>query len=73
MKSAVYARTGGARKERLLVGMKEALRSIAEANDERNEAFPLDLERPTGGICRLSAYLHIFHHQVGTILCQTGT
>lgn len=61
---AVYARTGGARKERLLVSMKEALKSIAEANDERNEFFPLDLDNPKSGICRLSAYLHIFHHQV---------
>lgn len=46
--------------------MKESLKTIAEANDERNESFPLDLENPTGGIDRLAAYLHIFHHQVST-------
>lgn len=59
----MYARTGGARNERLLVSMKEALKSIAEADDERNDSFPLDIDNPTSGICRLSAYLHIFHHQ----------
>lgn len=62
----MYARTGGARNDRLLVSMKESLKTIAEANDERNESFPLDLENPTGGIDRLAAYLHIFHHQVST-------
>lgn len=28
-----------------------------------NTTFPLNLKAPTGGICRLSAHLHLFHHQ----------
>ncbi|KAF2174009.1 hypothetical protein M409DRAFT_62193 [Zasmidium cellare ATCC 36951] len=58
----VYGKSGG-RSERFMASMKEALRTIAEANDERNQYFPLDLKASASGICRLSAYLHIFHHQ----------
>ena len=43
--------------------MKNALRTIAEANEERNTTFALDLKKGSG-ICRLSAYLHLFHYQV---------
>lgn len=60
---AVYGKSGG-RSERFLISMKEALRTIAEANDERNKSFPLDLRNRSAGICRLAAYLHLFHHQV---------
>ncbi|CAK4030524.1 Zn(II)2Cys6 transcription factor [Lecanosticta acicola] len=58
----VYGKTGG-RSERFLSSMKDALRTIAQANDERNNSFPLQLESPASGVCRLSAYLHLFHHQ----------
>ncbi|KAF7198465.1 putative transcriptional regulatory protein [Pseudocercospora fuligena] len=57
----VYGKPGG-RSERFLRSMKNALRTIAEANEERNKAFALDLKKGSG-ICRLSAYLHLFHYQ----------
>ena len=65
--SAVYRREYR-RNERLLKCMKEALKIIASANDERSESFPLDLQNPEKGVSRLSAYLHLFHHQVSVPL-----
>ncbi|EME42292.1 hypothetical protein DOTSEDRAFT_175269 [Dothistroma septosporum NZE10] len=56
----VYGR-GGGRSERFLQNMKGALRTIASANEQRNASFPLDLGNTS--ICRLTAYLHLFHHQ----------
>ncbi|KAI9677790.1 MAG: hypothetical protein M1822_008102 [Bathelium mastoideum] len=58
----VYGKTGG-RSERFLASMKEALRTIAEANNELNEFYSLNLQQPVGGLSRLSATLHLFHHQ----------
>ncbi|KAI9695084.1 MAG: hypothetical protein M1820_008946 [Bogoriella megaspora] len=58
----VYGKTGG-RSERFLASMKEALRTIAKAQNELNKLYPLDLNPPVGGICRVSATLHLFHHQ----------
>ena len=62
-RAAVYGKTGG-RSERFLASMKEALRTIAKAQDELNDFYSLDLNQSAGGICRLSATLHLFHHQV---------
>ena len=47
--------------------VKEALRTIAEGGDERDSMFSVDLGQNSGGLDRLSAYLHLFHHQVQTI------
>ncbi|KAF2230752.1 hypothetical protein EV356DRAFT_491381 [Viridothelium virens] len=58
----VYGKTGG-RSERFLASMKEALRTIAEAKDELNLFYSLNLHQPAGGISRLWATLHLFHHQ----------
>ncbi|KAI7089639.1 hypothetical protein KC356_g2215 [Hortaea werneckii] len=58
----VYGRDGRLTR-RFLLSMKEALKILADINDERNRSFPLDLGRAASGISRLSAYLHIFHHQ----------
>ena len=59
---AVYGRDGRLTR-RFLLSMKEALKILADINDERNRSFPLHLGRAASGISRLSAYLHIFHHQ----------
>ncbi|KAL9093941.1 MAG: hypothetical protein Q9165_003864 [Trypethelium subeluteriae] len=58
----VYGKPGG-RSERFLASMKEALRTIAEAKDELNLFCSLNLHQPGGGISRLWATLHLFHHQ----------
>lgn len=52
------------RNQQFLSHMQEALKVVASANDERNESFPLDLQKTGNGISRLAAHLHIFHHQV---------
>lgn len=44
--------------------MKDALKTIAEANEELNKTHPIDLQSPAEGMCGLSAALHLFHHQV---------
>lgn len=59
----VYRRSSG-QDERFLTSMKNALRTIGLANDERNLQFPLDLKKSSSNVCRLSAYLHLLHHQV---------
>lgn len=61
--AAVY-RKDGRREQQFLSRMKEALKLVAQANDERNESFPLNLQKPIQGLSRLSTYLHLFHHQV---------
>lgn len=43
--------------------MKDVLRNISDANHEVSKTFPLNLKAPVRGICRLSAHLHLFHHQ----------
>ncbi|KAI4093623.1 MAG: hypothetical protein L6R37_007369 [Teloschistes peruensis] len=48
---------------RFLASIKAALKCLASVNDERNSGFPLDLKKPSSSISRLSAYLHLFHHQ----------
>nr|POF01397.1 putative transcriptional regulatory protein c3c7.04 [Quercus suber] len=48
---------------KFLENVKQALRTLADANDERITTFPIDLNTSAGGICRLSAYLQLFHHQ----------
>lgn len=49
---------------RFLASIKNALKSLASVSDERNNGFPLNLRNPLSSISRLSAYLHLFHHQV---------
>ena len=49
---------------RFLGSVKNALKYLASVNDERNNNFPLHLKNPMNSISRLSAYLHLFHHQV---------
>ena len=49
---------------RFLGSVKNALKYLASVNDERNNNFPLHLKNPMSSISRLSAYLHLFHHQV---------
>ena len=49
---------------RFLGSIKNALKSLADINDERDHSFPLDLRLSTSSISRISAYLHLFHHQV---------
>ncbi|KAL9584292.1 MAG: hypothetical protein Q9203_004724 [Teloschistes exilis] len=48
---------------RFLASIKAALKCLASVNDERNSGFPLDLKKSSSSISRLSAYLHLFHHQ----------
>ena len=49
---------------RFLASIKNALKRLASINDERNNGFPLNLKKSLSSISRLSAYLHLFHHQV---------
>ncbi|RMY13700.1 hypothetical protein D0867_07377 [Hortaea werneckii] len=53
---AVYGRDGRLTR-RFLLSMKEALKILADINDERNRSFPLHLGRAASGISRLSATL----------------
>lgn len=48
---------------RILASIKHALKCLASVNDERNGASPLSLKDSRSSISRLSAYLHLFHHQ----------
>ena len=50
-----------------LASIKNALKCLASVNDERNNGFPLNLKNSLSSISRLSAYLHLFHHQVRDI------
>ncbi|RMX85600.1 hypothetical protein D0869_03702 [Hortaea werneckii] len=52
----VYGRDGRLTR-RFLLSMKEALKILADINDERNRSFPLHLGRAASGISRLSAPL----------------
>lgn len=61
--AAVYGKLGG-RSQRFLASMKDALKTIAEANEELNKTHSLDLHSSGSSMCRLSATLHLFHHQV---------
>lgn len=65
--SAIYRKDGPQNKQ-FLGRVKEAIKIVASANDHRNNASLLDLQKPGQGISRLSAYLHIFHHQVSGCL-----
>ena len=49
---------------RFLASIKNALKCLAKVNDERNNGFPLSLKNKSSSISRLSAYLHLFHHEV---------
>lgn len=49
---------------RFLASVKHALKCLANVDDERNKGFPLTLKTSLSSISRLSAYLHLFHHQV---------
>lgn len=49
---------------RFLGSVKNALKYLASVNDERNKSFPLHMGNSMSSISRLSAYLHLFHHQV---------
>lgn len=58
----VYGEEG--RMDRQFLGsVKNALKCLASVNDDRNNSFPLSLKTPSSSISRLSAYLHLFHHQ----------
>lgn len=64
---AVYSKEGRTG-DNFLTSMKNALKALANVNDERTSSFPLVLEGPDSGISRLSAHLHLFHHQVSETL-----
>ena len=53
---------------RFLASIKNALKCLAKVNDERNSGFPLSLKNRSSSISRLSAYLHLFHHEVRDLL-----
>ena len=60
---AVYGEEGRIN-SRFLASIKNALKCLASINDERDSGFPLNLKDSSSSISRLSAYLHLFHHQV---------
>ncbi|KAF2720209.1 hypothetical protein K431DRAFT_271272 [Polychaeton citri CBS 116435] len=49
--------------DHFLKSMKVALKNLADINDERMVAFPVDVKHSSSSLSRLSAYLHLFHHQ----------
>src|SRR6186713_495096 len=59
---AVYSKEGRSSTE-FVKSIKNALKALANINDERTISFPLHLNIPSSGILRLSAHLHLFHHQ----------
>lgn len=63
----VYSKDGPAGSDSFVSSMKAALKRLADINDEDMAIFPLRNDS-TSGISRLSAHLHLFHHQV---ICHT--
>ncbi|KAF2152900.1 hypothetical protein K461DRAFT_254853 [Myriangium duriaei CBS 260.36] len=61
--TAMILQTVYGRNKNFLTSIKGALKAIAEANDERVSIFAIDLKGGAGSISRVSAYLHLFHHQ----------
>jgi hypothetical protein len=47
-----------------LKSIKNVLKRLADINDLRTAEFPLHLGKPSCSISRLSAHLHLLHHQV---------
>jgi proline utilization trans-activator len=58
----VYGKEGRLN-SKFLVHTKAALKSVASVTDELNDSFHFPLETPAEGISRVSAYLHLLHHQ----------
>lgn len=50
--------------DRFLASIKNALKRLASVNDERDRGFPLNLKDAASSMSRISAYLHLFYHQV---------
>lgn len=50
-----------------LNNIKSALKIIADATDQLNSNFDLTINGNMSGISRLSAYLHLLHHQVRSL------
>lgn len=47
-----------------LVNTKAVLKKIADTTDHLNESFYIPMAGSLAGLSRLSAYLHLLHHQV---------
>jgi hypothetical protein len=62
IQQTVYRRHKGVSGQ-FLKSMKTALKALADINDERTNHFPLQLGNSSNNISRLSAHLHLFHHQ----------
>lgn len=58
--TTVYGSTGRLGKE-YLINTRAVLKKIADTTDHLNKSFPLTL---TAGLSRVTAYLHLLHHQV---------
>lgn len=61
--NTVYGVEGRLGKE-YLVNTKAVLRKIANTTDHLNESFHIPMTGSLAGLSRLSAYLHLLHHQV---------
>jgi proline utilization trans-activator len=62
---AVYG-TEGRLNRKFIYSTKKALKATADITDQLNRSFALPATRSATGISRLSAHLHLLHHQVGT-------
>ena len=49
---------------KFLISTEAALRSIASVTDQLNASFNITTSGSLTGVSRLSAYLHLLHHQV---------
>lgn len=60
---AVYG-TEGRLNKKFIYSTKNALKATADVTDQLNKSFALPATRSGTGISRLSAHLHLLHHQV---------
>ncbi|KAL0941385.1 C6 transcription factor [Colletotrichum truncatum] len=58
----VYGRDGRLN-NKFMLGTKDVLESMAEVANELQQSFALPLEKDTSCISRISAHLHLLHHQ----------
>lgn len=64
----VYGAEGRLGRE-YLANTKSVLRKIADTTDQLNNSFHIPATESMSGLSRLSAYLHLLHHQVSLGYC----
>lgn len=70
--TAVYG-TEGRLTRKFIPSTKDALKSIAAVNNHLKQYFDVPTGSLQGGLSRLSAHLHLLHHQVSIIHTSVTT